>query len=93
VSFHLRLCALILVAAIVVPTSLSAVVVVSEDECVLSDTVVFGVSNVGDSVEFLSESPLHNLVLLVLVELLGVVEMELVVVGIRHNNLGLLHVE
>ena len=80
------------IATVIVPSTLSSVVVVSQDECIDGGSVALSVFDVGDAVEFFADSALHDDILLVLVILSISLEVELVVVGIWHDNLGLFHV-
>ena len=81
-----------LIATVIVPSTLSSVVVVSQDECIDGGSVALSVFNVGDAVEFFADSALHDDILLVLVILSISLEVQLVVVGVRHDDLGLFHV-
>ena len=54
--------------------------------------VALGILDIGDAMEFLANSTLHDYILLVLVVFGCRLEMQLVVVGVGYDHLSLLHV-
>ena len=89
-----NICTLVLscITAIVIPSTLSAIVVVSQDECVDGSGVALGIFNVCYAVEFFADGALNDDILLVLVIFAVGFEVKLVIVCIRDYNFGLLHV-
>ena len=81
-----------LIAAIIVPATLTSIVVIPKDKRVDCSLIALCVFDVSDSVEFLANGSLNDDVLLVLVVPTIGFEVELVVVGIWDHDLGLLHV-
>ena len=82
-----------MVAAVVVPASLSSIVIVSQYECIESSSVTLGILNGCYSVELLTDCALNDLVLLILMQLSSVIKVQLVVVVVRYHHFGLLHVQ
>ena len=81
-----------LIAAIIVPATLTSIVVIPKDKRIDCSLIALCILDVGDSVEFFADGSLNDDVLLVLVVPSVGFEVELVVVGIWDNDLGLLHV-
>ena len=81
-----------LIAAIIVPAALTSIVVIPKDKRIDCSLIALCILDVGDSVEFFADGSLNDDVLLVLVVPSVGFEVELVVVGIWDNDLGLLHV-
>ena len=84
---------LALVAAIVVPSSLTPIVVVPQNQSIDSSCIALCVLDSSHPVELLSNCSLDDLILLILVQFGSMVEMKLVIVEVRHYHLGLLHVD
>ena len=84
--------ALTLVAAVVVPSTLSTIVVVPQDECVHRCGIALGILYRGHTVQLLADGSLDYLVLFILMQLGSMVKVQLVVIEVRHSNLGFLHV-
>lgn len=80
-----------LVAAVVVPAALPSIVVVTQDQRVYRRRVTLSIRNVSDSMELFADGSLHDHVLLVLMVLPIRLEVQLVVVGVRHHHLCTLH--
>jgi len=89
---HVATLVLSLIATVIVPASLPTIVVVSEDESIHSRRVALCILDVGHSVELLANRSLNDDILLVLVILSRGLEVQLIVVCIRHHYLRLLHV-
>ena len=81
-----------LIAAIIVPATLTSIVVIPKDKRIDCSLIALCILDVGDSVEFFADGSLNDDVLLVLVVPSVGFEVELVVVGIRDHDLGLFHV-
>ena len=79
------------IAAIVVPATLSTIVVVSKDQRVQGRRVALCIFDVRNSMELLADCSLHDDILLVLVVLLIRLEVQLIVVGIGNHHFGSLH--
>ena len=71
---------------------MSAIVIVSQDECVDGGGVALGIFNVSYAVEFFANGALNDDILLVLVIFAIGFEVKLVIVCIGDYNLGLLHI-
>ena len=81
------------VSNVVVPAAISTVVVVTQDDSVLSEGTVSGVLYVTDTMELFSYLSFYNLVLLWLKISSLEVEMKLVVSFVRRYDFGLFHVK
>ena len=92
-SIHVRTCVLTLVAAVVVPTTLSTVIVVSQNKCVGGSVIALRILDISHAMELFADRPLDYHILFVLVILRISLEMKLIVVCIRHDNLGFLHMD
>lgn len=90
---HIAAHALAFVADVVVPASVTTVVVVSRDQRVDRSVIVLGIFDARHTVEILAHLALHNLVLLRLQVLRLKVEMQFVVGCICRNHFGLFHVQ
>ena len=91
-AVNVRALVLSLIAAIIVPATLTSIVVIPKDKRVDCSLIALCILDVSDSVEFLANGSLNDDVLLVLVVPTIGFEVELVVVGIWDHDLGLLHV-
>ena len=80
------------IAAVVVPTTLTTIVVVTKDEGVASGGIALSILDVCDAVELFADGALHDHVLLILVVLGRGLEVQLIVICIGDDHFGLLHV-
>ena len=83
---------LALVAAVVVPATLAAIVVVSQDERVNSRGIALGILDIRHPVELFANGSLNDHVLLILVVLGRSLEVKLVIISVRNYHLSLFHV-
>ena len=89
---HIRPRVTTFVAAVVIPSTLPPIVIVPEDERIHGRRVALRILDRSHPMELFADRPLNNYVLLVL-QVLGLrIEVELVIVGIRHDHFGFVHV-
>ena len=97
-----RLCSLLLVnisalvltliTAVIVPTALPTIVVVSQNKRIDGGCIALSILDVCDAVELFADGALHDHVLLILVVLGRGLEVQLVVICVRDDHFGFLHV-
>ena len=89
---NIRARVLPLITAVIVPATLSTIVVVSKNKSIDSSCIALSILNVCDAVELFADGALHDDILLVLVVLGCGLEVKLVVICIRNDYFGLFHV-
>ena len=82
-----------LVTTIVIVATMTAVIIVAEDQDVAGNGRIPGLFHGGDPGELLVDCPLHELVLLVLVQLAAVIKVNLVKSIRLYQRIRLLHMQ
>jgi len=80
-------------SCIVVPATVTTVIVFAQNESILRDASILRLLNTANTVEILADLPLNNLILLILLILTGMLEMFRIVIFVRAYVLMTLHIK